>query len=67
MPGTIGAACAGRHGFTRGRALGQCRSAGSAARTQVGDVTTHALPLEKIDDGRDLMNESESFRSIVLY
>ncbi len=34
---------------------------------QVDDRMTHALPLGKIDDGRDLMNESESLRSIVLY
>ncbi|AXK66401.1 hypothetical protein BAN20980_00167 [Burkholderia anthina] len=67
MPGTIGAACAGRFGSTRGRSLGAAPGAGFATRTQVDDLITRALPPGKIDGGRDLMNGSESFRSIVLY
>ncbi len=38
-----------------------------STRMQVYDRITHALPLDEIDGGRDLMNERESIRSIVLY
>lgn len=36
-------------------------------KLNIDDLTTHTLPLERIDEGFDLMKRGESIRSVVLY
>jgi S-(hydroxymethyl)glutathione dehydrogenase/alcohol dehydrogenase len=36
-------------------------------RLNIDDLITHTLPLEKINDGFDLMHRGESIRSVVMY
>ena len=36
-------------------------------KLNIDDLITHTLPLEKINDGFDLMKKGESIRSVVLY
>ncbi|TVS09551.1 MAG: S-(hydroxymethyl)glutathione dehydrogenase/class III alcohol dehydrogenase [Gammaproteobacteria bacterium] len=36
-------------------------------RINIDDLITHTMPLEKINDGFDLMHKGESIRSVVLY
>jgi S-(hydroxymethyl)glutathione dehydrogenase/alcohol dehydrogenase len=36
-------------------------------KLNIDDLITHTLPLEKINDGFELMKRGESIRSVVLY
>ncbi len=36
-------------------------------KINIDDLITHTLPLEKINDGFDLMKQGESIRSVVLH
>ncbi|TKC81219.1 S-(hydroxymethyl)glutathione dehydrogenase, partial [Trinickia terrae] len=36
-------------------------------KLNIDDLITHTLPLEKINDGFELMKKGESIRSVVLY
>jgi S-(hydroxymethyl)glutathione dehydrogenase/alcohol dehydrogenase len=36
-------------------------------RINIDDLITHALPLERINEGFDLMRRGESIRSVVVY
>jgi S-(hydroxymethyl)glutathione dehydrogenase/alcohol dehydrogenase len=38
-----------------------------AGRINIGDLITHALPFEQINNGFDLMRRGESIRSVVVY
>jgi S-(hydroxymethyl)glutathione dehydrogenase/alcohol dehydrogenase len=36
-------------------------------KTNIDDLITHTMPLEKINESFDLMHAGESIRSVVLY
>jgi S-(hydroxymethyl)glutathione dehydrogenase/alcohol dehydrogenase len=36
-------------------------------KINIDDLITHVLPLERINEGFDLMNEGKSIRSVVTY
>jgi len=36
-------------------------------KINIDDLITHVMPLEKINDGFDLMHKGESIRSVVVY
>ena len=36
-------------------------------KINIDDLITHTLPLEKINEGFDLMTRGESIRTVVLY
>jgi S-(hydroxymethyl)glutathione dehydrogenase/alcohol dehydrogenase len=36
-------------------------------KINIDDLITHKLPLEKINDGFDLMTRGESIRTVVVY
>jgi S-(hydroxymethyl)glutathione dehydrogenase/alcohol dehydrogenase len=36
-------------------------------KINIDDLITHILPLERINDGFDLMTKGESIRSVVVY
>jgi S-(hydroxymethyl)glutathione dehydrogenase/alcohol dehydrogenase len=36
-------------------------------KINIDDLITHVMPLEKINDGFDLMHKGESIRSVVTY
>ena len=36
-------------------------------RINIDDLITHVLPLERINEGFDLMHEGESIRAVVKY
>jgi S-(hydroxymethyl)glutathione dehydrogenase/alcohol dehydrogenase len=36
-------------------------------KIQIDDLITHTLPLERINEGFDLMRRGESIRSVVVY
>jgi S-(hydroxymethyl)glutathione dehydrogenase/alcohol dehydrogenase len=36
-------------------------------KIQIDPLITHTMPLDKINDGFDLMHEGKSIRSVVIY
>ena len=36
-------------------------------RINIDDLITHVMPLERINEGFDLMHKGESIRSVVVY
>jgi S-(hydroxymethyl)glutathione dehydrogenase / alcohol dehydrogenase len=36
-------------------------------KINIGDLITHTLPLERINEGFDLMRSGESIRTVVIY